>query len=172
MATLANTSDQDVVRCEMFIAAPPDRVFQAITDPRQLSQWWGQKDLYRVTKLESDLRPHGKWISSGVSPNGETFSVSGEYLEIDPPHLLVQTWSSSYMGDLVTTVRWELEPQSVHGLHPGGPKRSGTGTLVKITHSGFAGYPDQAKSHGDGWQRVLAWMQAFVEKNQTIDSRL
>ena len=72
MATLANTSDQDVVRCEMFIAAPPDRVFQAITDPRQLSQWWGQKDLYRVTKLESDLRPHGKWISSGVSPNGET----------------------------------------------------------------------------------------------------
>lgn len=171
MATGAITPDQDFVTCEIFIAAPPARVFEAITDPRQLPQWWGNKDMYRVTSFESDLRVHGKWISKGVGANGDTFQVSGEYLEIDPPRLLIQTWVSSYGGDLKTTVRWELEPQSVHGLHPGGPQRAGTGTLVKIQHSGFAAHPEQAKSHSDGWQRVLTWVQTFVEKGQTIDTR-
>ena len=42
MATMAITSDQDAVVAEIFIAAPPERVFQAITDPKQMPQWWGQ----------------------------------------------------------------------------------------------------------------------------------
>jgi uncharacterized protein YndB with AHSA1/START domain len=172
MATVSITPDQDLINCEIFIAAPPARVFEAITDPRQLPLWWGTKERYRVTHFESDLRVHGKWISTGVRVDGTTFQVSGEYLEIDPPRLLVQTWASSYMGPLVTKVRWELHPQSVHGLHPNGPQRAGTGTLVKIQHSGFAGHPEQAQSHGQGWERVLSWMQSFVEKGQTIDTRI
>jgi hypothetical protein len=42
---------------------------------------------------------------------------------------------------------------------------------VKIRHDGFAGIPAQAKSHSDGWVRVLGWMQAFVEEGKTIDTR-
>jgi hypothetical protein len=59
----------------------------------------------------------------------------------------------------------------VHGLHPNGPRRAGTGTVVKIRHSGFAGNLDAAKDHSQGWQRVLGWMQGFVEKGETIDTR-
>jgi uncharacterized protein YndB with AHSA1/START domain len=158
VATLENTPDLDVVRCEMFIAAPADRVFQAITDPRQLPQWWGKKDMYRVTRLESDLRPHGKWMSSGIMTNGEAFSVGGEYLEIDPPRLLVQTWIASYMAPMVTTVRWELSAVN-------------NGTLVKLTHSGFAGNPEAANSYRGGWKGVLGWIQGFVEKGETIETR-
>jgi uncharacterized protein YndB with AHSA1/START domain len=171
MANGAITPDQDVVTCEIFIAAPPARVFEAITDPRQLPQWWGQKEMYRVTNFESDLRVHGKWKSTGVGANGDPFQVSGEYLEVDPPRLLVQTWTSSYASNLKTTVRWELEPHGVHGLHPNGPQRAGTGTLVKIHHSGFAGKAEQAKSHAQGWGRVLVWAQLFVEKGQTVETR-
>jgi uncharacterized protein YndB with AHSA1/START domain len=36
MATVAVTPDQDAVVAEIFIAAPPERVFQAITDPDQM----------------------------------------------------------------------------------------------------------------------------------------
>ena len=36
MATTQITPDNDVVTAEIFIAAPPDRVFQALTDPTQL----------------------------------------------------------------------------------------------------------------------------------------
>jgi uncharacterized protein YndB with AHSA1/START domain len=158
MATVAITPDQDLVSCEMFIAAPPARVFQAITDPRQMLQWWGQKEMYRTTQFEADVRVNGKWMSSGVSGNGDTFQVSGEYLEVDPPSILVYTWLATWTGALKTTVRWELESQS-HG------------TLVKVRHSGFAGNPEAAKSHGQGWERVLSWVQAFVEKGETIDTR-
>jgi uncharacterized protein YndB with AHSA1/START domain len=158
MATLSITPDQDVVNAEMFIAAPPDRVFQAITDPRQLLQWWGQKEMYRTTNFETDVRVNGKWLSSGIGVKGDSFQVAGEYLEVDPPRVLVYTWVATWTSNLTTTVRWDLSP-------------SQGGTLVKVRHSGFAGNAETAKSHGQGWQRVLGWVQAFVEKGETIDTR-
>ena len=171
MATLAITPDQDAVVGEIFIAAPPARVFQALTDPSQTAQWWGQKGIYRVTESKVDLRPGGKWSSAGIGADGTSFRVDGEYLEVDPPRLLVHTWMASWSSPLKTVVRWELEPQAVHGLHPGGPRKSGTGTLVKIRHTGFAGAPQHAANHAEGWKRVLGWMQGFVERGETVDTR-
>jgi len=163
-AAIAVTPEQD-------IAAPPARVFQAITDPAQIPQWWGQQGLYRVTEWKADVRPGGKWKSVGVGADGTSFTVDGEYLEVDPPRLLVHTWIASWSGNLKTVVRWELKPADVHGLHPSGPKRAGTGTKLTIRHDGFAGAPQQAKGHAEGWTRVVGWMQAFVEKGIKIDDR-
>jgi uncharacterized protein YndB with AHSA1/START domain len=171
MATTQITPDNDVVLAEIFIAAPPERVFQALTDPNQMSKWWGEKGLYRVTENHSDLRPGGKWSSAGVDANGKPFQVDGEYLEIDRPRLLVYTWNPSFAHKLKTTVRCELEPRDVHGLQHRGPQRVGTGTLVKIRQEGFAGDVEQAKGHSIGWTKVLGWMQAFVEKGETVDTR-
>ncbi len=167
MATATITPDQNAVVAEVFIAAPPARVFQAISDPAQIPRWWGQDGLYHVAKSTADVRPGGKWRSDGVGADGTTFYVEGEYLEVDPPRLLVHTWIGSYSGGQTTTVRWELEPHTVHGLHPSGPKKSGTGTLVRVTQEGFAGNLEQANSHGDGWKRVLGWLEAFVEREGT-----
>jgi uncharacterized protein YndB with AHSA1/START domain len=171
MATTQLTPDNDAVVVEIFVAAPPARVFEAITDPKQTAQWWGQKGLYRITEARSDVRLGGKWLSSGIGHDGKEFSVQGEYLEVDPPRLLVQTWNPSYSNLHETIVRWELEPQNIHGLHQQGPHRVGTGTLVRIRHSGFAGNIEQAKGHGEGWKRVLGWMQAFVEAGKTVETR-
>ena len=171
MATAAITPDQDAVEAEIFIAAPPERVFQAITDPAQMARWWGQKGLYRITERQVDLRPGGRWSSVGVGADGKPFRVDGEYLEVDPPRLLVHTWVPSYRDLPTTTVRWELEPSDIQGLRPSGPQRMGTGTRLKLRHSGFAGNPQAAADHAQGWTRVLGWMQAFVEKGETVDSR-
>jgi uncharacterized protein YndB with AHSA1/START domain len=171
IATAAVNPAQDAILGEVFIAAPPSRVFEAITDPTQVPQWWGQQGMYRVTEWKADLRPGGKWSSVGVGADGNSFRVEGEYLEVDPPRLLVHTWIANWSGNRETVVRWELEPTDVHGLHPSGPRRAGTGTLLKIRHTGFAGAPDAAKDHAAGWMRVLGWMQAYVERAETIDTR-
>jgi uncharacterized protein YndB with AHSA1/START domain len=171
MATAAITPDQDVVVAEIFVAAPPARVFEAITDPNQTPRWWGQQGMYRITEWKGDVRPGGKWSSVGVSSDGTSFLVEGEYLEVDPPRLLVHTWIASWSGQLKTVVRWELEPRTVHGLQASGPRRAGTGTLVKIRHEGFAGAPQAAIGHAEGWKRVLGWLQGFVEEEATVDSR-
>ncbi len=163
MATATITPDQNAVIAEIFIAAPPARVFQAISDPNQLPKWWGQDGLYHVTKSLAEVKPGGKWRSEGVGADGTKFHVEGEYLEVDPPRRLVHTWVGSY-DSTKTVVHWELEPQTVHNLQTSGPKKSGTGTLVRVRQEGFAGNFESAKSHGEGWKRVLGWLEAFVEK--------
>src|SRR5437667_3448491 len=98
MATAQLTSDNDTVLAEIFIAAPPARVFEAITDPKQTVQWWGLKGMFRATDAKSDLRLGGKWSSEGLTGDGRPFRVEGEYLEIDPPRLLVYTRIANFAG--------------------------------------------------------------------------
>src|ERR1700722_17245614 len=159
MATATIIPGENTIVAEIFIAATLQRVFQAITDPSQTSQWWGQKGLYRVTEATADLRPGGKWSSVGVGADGTTFRVDGEYLQVEPPRLLVHTWISSWTGALKTVVRWELEPSG------------GKGTLVKIRHEGFACAPEAAQNHGEGWRRVLGWLLGFAEKGEPVETR-
>jgi uncharacterized protein YndB with AHSA1/START domain len=92
-----------------------------------------------------------------VGPDGRGFEVFGEYLEVDPPRLLVHTWVASWTGDVKTTVRWELDPTN-------------RGTLVRIRHRGLAAHPELARSYS-GWPRMLGWLQTFLEKGETVDDR-
>lgn len=157
MATSKLTPDADAIVSEIHIAAPPERVFQALVDPQQVLQWWGQQGVYRSTHFQSDLRPGGKWRTVGVNADGRNFEASGEYLEIDPPHLLVYSWVASWTGDAKTTVRWELHPDK-------------EGTLVRLRHYGLAAYPELAKSYS-GWPRMLGWLEAFLVRGETVDDR-
>jgi uncharacterized protein YndB with AHSA1/START domain len=95
MATSKVTPDRDAIVAEIHIAAPPERVFRALVDPQQVLKWWGQQGVYRSTEFQSDLRPGGKWRTAGVNAEGRNFEASGEYLEIDPPRLLVYSWVAS-----------------------------------------------------------------------------
>ena len=53
------TPDQDAIVTEIEIAAPPERVFQALTDPSQLMLWWAASPAGAL--WEMDARPGGKW---------------------------------------------------------------------------------------------------------------
>ena len=151
------TPDNDVVTLEIFIAAPRERIFQAITDPAQASKWWGRKDQYYFNHFDMDVRVGGKWSSTGTSPKNGDLAVHGEFLEVDPPRRLAYTWNSSWM-EALTKVLWELDSQD-------------NGTLVRLTHSGFAGNLDQAKGHSIGWSLVFTWLQAFAERGELGDFR-
>jgi hypothetical protein len=47
----------------------------------------------------------------------------------------------------------------------------GAGTAIKMRHSGFAGNAKAAREHNQGWERVLGWLQAFLEKGETAETR-
>jgi len=142
---------------EIFIAAPPERVFQALIDPQQLAQWWGQKGIYHGKQWMIDLRPGGKWRTEGTSERGgNTFEVYGEYLHIDPPRLLEFTWIPSWAGPMNTVVRLELTPAS-------------GGTILRLRHSGFTD-ATQLQAHS-GWPQVLGWLRTFIEKGETVATR-
>jgi uncharacterized protein YndB with AHSA1/START domain len=158
MASVVITPDQDAVHVDTFIAAPPQRVFQAFTDPQQLLQWWGHGE-YRTTEFRIDLCPGGSWRCAGVSADGKPFHVEGEYREVEIPKLIVYTWRKSWMPNVESLVRVEISAEN-------------SGTHVRVQHSGFASIANAARDHGTGWVRVLGWMQAFVERGETIDSRL
>ena len=157
MATPRVTSNLDELVSEISIAAPPERIFQALIDPAQVVQWWGQSGLYRCTEFQCDLRRGGKWRCAGVSGDHKRFEAFGEYLEIDPPRLLVHSWVASWTGEVKTIVRWELEPTR-------------QGTLVRIRHCGLAAHPELAQSYS-GWPRILGWLQALLERGETVDDR-
>lgn len=153
----ANVNAQDALVSEVQIAAPPEFVFRALVDPAQVPQWWGQHGVYRSTAFASDLRVGGEWRCSGVGPDGSAFAISGEYLEIDRPRLLAVSWKATWTGEVVTTVRWDLTPAD-------------GGTRVRITHSGFAAHPELTQAYR-GWPRMLGWLQAFVERGETVETR-
>jgi len=168
MATAQITPDHDAILAEVSIAAPPARVFEAIADPKQLAEWWGKKGVFRVLESKYDLRPGGKWSYEGLGPENARFHMEGEYLEVDPPRLLVQTRVADFAGDFTTIVRYELAPHEVRGLDPAGTHKLGTGTLVRVRHSGFAGHVDQARSHFTGWSVSLGWLKDYVEQGVTF----
>jgi uncharacterized protein YndB with AHSA1/START domain len=160
MATASVAPDGDAIVSEIYIAAPPEEVFRALVDPVLVVKWWGGRGAeqsFRCTDFQSDLRPGGKWRSSGIDGQGRPFEAAGEYVEVDPPWLLVQTWVASWAAQVKTTVRWEL-------------KSTGDGTLVRHRHSGLAAHPEVSKSFR-GWPRILEWLRALLEKGETVDDR-
>jgi uncharacterized protein YndB with AHSA1/START domain len=145
-----NTTD-DAILGDLEIAAKPETVFSALTDPAQAAQWWGDGQTYRADQWEIDLRVGGKWSSRGKGMTGEPFEVHGEYTKIDPPRLLEYTWLASFGGPQpVSVVRWELQP-------------SAAGTRIKLTHSGLQQYPQIKAMFSGGWPRVLGWLKGHAE---------
>jgi uncharacterized protein YndB with AHSA1/START domain len=157
MATILVTPDQDTVVSEIQIAAPAERVFQALTDPQQLMSWWNS-DQCRTEFFEMDTRPGGQWRfhtrKTKPNANGGSQSVChGEVLECDPPRVLAYTWISNWHDDKSrkTIVRWDLTPTK-------------DGTHVKVTHSGLAEEEAARKGYSGGWPGVVELLKKFVEQ--------
>lgn len=150
------TPDNDAVVSEIHIAAPPDRVFQALIDPKQVMSWWTSPDC-QIADFALEPRRGGKWRydthQSKLSVNGVSkFHCDGEVVEYDPPRILAYTWIANWHDDKSrrTVVRWELTPDA-------------KGTRIKVTHSGLAQENLARKDYSGGWPGVLEQLKKFVE---------
>ncbi len=144
--TTAASRDDTIVE-EITIRASAARIFEALTDPQQRTQWWGAEGSYRATHTESDLRPGGKWSTSGTG-FGKPFRVRGEYRIVERPRVLAFTWIPDWQENAgESLVRFDLvETDGV--------------TTVRLTHSGLA---PQARQAHRGWPRMLGWLRDHVE---------
>jgi uncharacterized protein YndB with AHSA1/START domain len=157
MATSA-VNPQDTVVSEIEIAAPPERVFAAITDAKQMTRWWASP-ICEHTFFEMDARVGGKWgfytTPATQSINGvNEFKCGGEILEFEPPKLLVYTWIANWNDkpESKTIVRWELIP-------------TGSGTRLRVIHSGLAEQKVARELYQGGWPGVVDNLKKFVERN-------
>jgi uncharacterized protein YndB with AHSA1/START domain len=133
------------------VAASPERVFRALSDPKELVEWWGSPETYRAHTYHSDFRVGGRWRVEGTSATGQPYSVSGEFLDISPPRRLVQTWTYDWEANHPPT-RLTYVLDGIAG-----------GTRVTVHHEGFL-TREGCASHGSGWERVLQWLESYVEK--------
>jgi uncharacterized protein YndB with AHSA1/START domain/uncharacterized protein YciI len=131
------------------IAAPPERVFRALTSPEEILRWWGSEDLYKTTQWTADFRIGGVWRAEGRGADGLPFVIEGKYLDIDAPRKLAQTWTPDFDQGHVTRVTYALEPIE-------------NGTRVTLRHDGFDNRAESCRNHTLGWERVLNWLESFA----------
>jgi uncharacterized protein YndB with AHSA1/START domain len=135
-------------------AAPREKVFDAWTNPEVLKQWWSAGETWETPLAEADARAGGRYRLSMRTDSGEVHTVFGEYREVRPPERLVYTWT------------WEEGPGpsmtgSENTLVVVDFTEDGDGTLVTVTHSGFAN-EELRNLHVHGWNGVLANLERRV----------
>lgn len=86
--TLKTEGDSRIVVQRRF-SAPPAAVYRAHTDPELLQQWCLGPDGWTMPVCVHEAKPGGKIRYEWANDQGQGFFLTGEVLEIDPPHRIV-----------------------------------------------------------------------------------
>ena len=138
------------------IDAPPERVWRALTNAKELSAWF-------QVEIEGDVAPNTEvWMTSTHKGyEGQRFRV--KFTEITPPHRIAWQW---HPGEVDSGVDYSREPRTTvtFTLEP-----SGRGTRVKVSETGFdlialARREKVYKDNSQGWPEVLQWLRTYAEK--------
>ena len=105
---VVTTPSEVEIRMTRVFDAPRQLVFEAMTKPEHVKQWWGRLgDGYSVPVCEIDLRVGGAWRFVNRHPEGEAVFY-GEYREVTPPSRLVFTEIFEPYPDSVSLVTTEF----------------------------------------------------------------
>jgi len=103
--TISTPSEREI-KFERMFEAPRDMVWNAFTDPTLVSEWWGGG----AEVEHMDVRVGGSWkFLGGHMPDGSKFVFEGEYLEVEPPERIVQTYINGWMNGMKWTETMEFE---------------------------------------------------------------
>ncbi|MCC6538596.1 MAG: SRPBCC family protein [Bryobacterales bacterium] len=105
--TVSTPSECEIQMTRTF-NAPRELVFEAMTKPEHVRQWWGRLgEGYSVPVCEIDFRVGGKWRFVNRHPQGEA-EFYGEYREIAAPGRVVFTEIFAPFPDSPSVVTAEL----------------------------------------------------------------
>ncbi|MBI5094946.1 MAG: SRPBCC domain-containing protein [Candidatus Hydrogenedentes bacterium] len=97
-----NAAEREIV-VSRVLDAPRSLVFEAWTDPKHVTQWWGPHR-FTCPACELDLRPGGAYRIVMRAPNGADYPLTGVFREIVAPERLVMT------------IDWSEHPEEWHDL--------------------------------------------------------
>jgi uncharacterized protein YndB with AHSA1/START domain len=129
------------------IDAPPERVWEALTTPDQISEWFFGVDTESDWHVGSTIVHRGEY-------QGRPYEDRGEIVELDPPHRFVHTHWSPMSGKPDTPehaqrVTWTLEP-------------SDGGTALTVDEVNLPS--EQARAVSDqSWPQALDSLRQLVE---------
>ncbi len=133
------------------IAAPAERVWQALTSAEFTRQYW------HSTRVRSAFTP-GATIEF-LNPD-DSVGVAGEILAADRPHELSYTWrflrNPAAADDPVSRVTFKLE-----GVR--------AGTRLTVTHDRLAEGSTTATLVTFGWPHVIAGLKTLLETGEAVD---
>ena len=136
------------LRMTRVLAAPPERVWHAFTDPAALAAWFWPRRLAMTAEVAP--RVDGRYRLAGQGPG---MAIDGSYVAVEPPSRLAFTW------------RWQGEPEQTLvtlRLAPGD-----TGTELTLIHDGFA--DDTARDdHVKGWSDCLDRLPDWQRDHRTL----
>jgi uncharacterized protein YndB with AHSA1/START domain len=134
-----------------FIAAPPARVFAALTQPKQLARWF-------VERAEVTLEEGGSyrliWAPGAA--------MKGKVRAFTVPSKLVVAWHDKLAGgrSFDTVARFRL-------------RRKGKGTILSLTHEGFRSGKSWVALFGQvssGWAYYLLNLKSVLEHGTDLRS--
>lgn len=136
------------IQREIRIAAAPEVVYQVVSTPEHLRQWWPD---------DADLEPV-PGATGTVSFGDGAKTVPLTVLEADPPRRFSFHWAYDAASPVPLTVTFDLVPD-------------GAGTLLRFTEAGFrekgfeaAVLEEWYRDHAQGWDHFLPRLVAYVAR--------
>jgi uncharacterized protein YndB with AHSA1/START domain len=101
---------ETTILLEREFDAPRHLVWEAMTRPEYVKQWWGPRG-YTLPSCEIDLRVGGEWRYLSKAADGSEYLFRGVYKEITPVERLSYTWIFDFApyNEIVAIESVELE---------------------------------------------------------------
>jgi uncharacterized protein YndB with AHSA1/START domain len=142
--------ENDTIVIRRLIAATPEEVFEAWTDPESMRHWMrGRTDMQEESEVHLDVRPGGSFRITMKGKDGN-YEHTGQYLVVEPPSRLVFTWISKATYERETIVTVDL-------------KARGKECELTLTHEKLPG-KEAASGHQNGWNRVAELLARHLAK--------
>ena len=138
--------DTPAIERSIWIAASRERVWQAITDPKQLQQWFSPNTPWELSALEVG----GKMYAQGYESTGSIIEV------VDPPHEFMLRQDSQPPADPLTIkLRYVLEEED------GGTRMDFSQYIIGKLDE--AARQSMISDFSGGWKMAYDNLKAYIE---------
>jgi len=140
-----------VLRLERTFRAPRTAVYRALTDPKQLSQWWGPRG-FTARTVDFDPQIGRGYRIAMQPPDGDLFHIEGEFRAVEPPSRLAFTfrYDLPHPDDRETLATLELDER-------------GAETSIHLTLGEFA-TEERLALHDAGWTESFERLDQLLRR--------